>query len=177
MRAMRVRVRTRGQALTELAVAAPLLVLLLVGGAQVGAIVYAQVTVDTAAREGARVASEQPFHSGAYLSDGTPASPAVTCSPALTPNNPACKAVWSSSGMLSSTSLQVSVGSGTFISSSAASCPPNTVGDGYVLVTVAYDAPVFVPLVDRFFSTGTGVHTVSTTVRERVEPCTLTSGQ
>ena len=52
-----------GQALTELALVAPVLIVLLVGSAQVGSLAYGQVTVDTATREGVRIAAENPTNS------------------------------------------------------------------------------------------------------------------
>ncbi len=53
-----------GQSLVELALIGPLLLVLIVGGAQVGALVYGGISVATAAQEAARVASEQPINSG-----------------------------------------------------------------------------------------------------------------
>jgi Flp pilus assembly protein TadG len=173
MRAVR-RTRSRGQALTELALAAPVLMLLLVGGAQVGFIVYAQITVDTAAREGARIGSEQPNGSGVY---GSSAQPQVNCTQALTPLNPVCNAVWNASGMLSSQSLTVSITPASSTSGSTSPSCANGPSDGYVSVSVSYPAPVFIPLLDRMFSTGPGVHTVQTAVSDRIEPCTLTNGR
>ncbi|TME49965.1 MAG: pilus assembly protein [Chloroflexi bacterium] len=52
--------RRRGQALVELALVAPILIVFLLGGSQVGAIAYAQVSLDTAAREGARAGVVAP---------------------------------------------------------------------------------------------------------------------
>ena len=178
MRAVRrARPRSRGQAVAELALAAPVLVLLLAGGAQVGAIVYAQVTVDTAAREGARIGSELPNGSAAY-SGGVPAGSPLVCSPVSTPGNPVCKAVWNSSGRLNGQSFTITIQPQTSTSSSSSgSCPAGSVSDGYVQVAVSYDAPVFVPFLDRFFATSPGKHTVTATVSDRVEPCTLTNGQ
>lgn len=57
--------------MTEMALLLPLFVVLLVGGAQIGALLYAQVTMDTAVREGVRVAAQQPNNSEAY-SSGSP---------------------------------------------------------------------------------------------------------
>ena len=53
--------RASGQSLVELALVAPILLVLIVGGAQIGALVYGGISVATAAQEGARVASEQPI--------------------------------------------------------------------------------------------------------------------
>jgi Flp pilus assembly protein TadG len=63
--------RSRGQALAEFALVLPFLVILLLGGAQIGALLYGQITLDTAARDGARIASQQPNLSGAF-SSGAP---------------------------------------------------------------------------------------------------------
>ena len=63
--------RTRGQALVEFALVLPVLAVLLMGGAQVGALLYGQITLDTAARDGARAASQQPNQSQAF-SNGSP---------------------------------------------------------------------------------------------------------
>lgn len=170
----------RGQALVELAIAAPLLVLLLVGGAQVGAIVYAQVTVDTAAREGARVASQQPNRSGAYAGDvkmATEAAP-VVCPSSGVSTNPVCNAVWNASGLLDGHSFVVKMWAEDVPAPAASgtNCPSGSVTDGYIDVSVTYKAAVFVPMVDSFFATGPGYRSVTTTVRNRVEPCTLTAG-
>lgn len=63
--------RQRGQALAELAIVMPIIMVLLLGTAQVGAILYGQITVDTAAREGARAASYNPDTSGVYSAGGS----------------------------------------------------------------------------------------------------------
>jgi TadE-like protein len=54
------RVGASAQALVELALVSPLLVLLLLGGSQVGVIAYSQISIDTAAREGARAGVAAP---------------------------------------------------------------------------------------------------------------------
>ena len=84
----------RGQSLTELALVAPVLLALLGGTAQVGLISYDQVTLDTAVREGARVAADNPAGTGEF-SNGVPAaSPTLTCTTASTVL--ACKAIYDS---------------------------------------------------------------------------------
>jgi hypothetical protein len=92
----------RGQSLVEIAIATPFLLVLLGGGAQLGTIAYGMVSVDTAAREGARVASENPH----TALDTMPTSP-YTC----TGNdaNPVCVAVRKSSGLLSSGRLTITI--------------------------------------------------------------------
>lgn len=175
--------RSRGQAMVELAVAAPLLLVLLLGIAQIGVILYDQVTVDTAAREGARIGSEQPNNSQAYA-NGTPAIPPYpTCPSSGTSTNPVCNAVWNASGLLNGHAMSISVAPQpagpnalTTLLPTCASKWPNAVPDGYVQVTVGYDSPIFLPLLGQLFQTGGGVRHVTAVVNARVEPCTLTQG-
>jgi hypothetical protein len=94
------------------------------------------------------------------------------------PPNPVCRAVWNSSGLLNGrTSFTVGIYPQSSSSLSSSSCPAGSVPDGYVTVTVSYNAPVFIPLLDRLLSTSTGVHKVTSTVSDRVEPCALTNGK
>jgi Flp pilus assembly protein TadG len=90
-------VRAAGTALVELAVAAPFLLLLLTGAAQVGTVAYANVTVDTAAREGARMGSENPHTALDVI-----ASP-YTC--AANDTNGVCTAARQASGALDPNAL------------------------------------------------------------------------
>jgi hypothetical protein len=90
--------RAAGTALVELAVATPFLLLLLTGAAQVGTVAYGNVTVDTAAREGARMGSENPH----TALDVLPSSP-YTCS--VADSNGVCAAARQASGALDPTSL------------------------------------------------------------------------
>jgi hypothetical protein len=48
----------------------------------------------------------------------------------------------------------------------------------YVLVTVTYHVPIFVPFVNRFFedSPGSGSRTVTSSQRIQLEPCAITQG-
>jgi Flp pilus assembly protein TadG len=174
----RLRPRSRGQALVELAIAAPLLLSLLLGVAQVAVIVYDQVTVDTAAREGARVGSEQPNGSGAYSGGSPVAAPYPTCPSSGTSTNPVCNAVWNASGLLSGQSMAVSIAPQAASGYSPdCSSYPGAVTDGYVQVTVSYNAPIFVPLLGQLFQSSPGVRQVTAVVSARVEPCTLTQGR
>jgi Flp pilus assembly protein TadG len=182
VRTSRARRRGRGQALVELALVSPLVLLLLLGAAQIGVIVYGQVTVDTAAREGARVGSEQPNNSQAYSNGSPVAAPYPTCPSSGTSTNPVCNAVWNGAGLLSGQSMSVtiapqSVSNPATEDSSCTTMSPPPVVDGYVQVTVTYDTPVFVPLIGQLFQTSPGHRRVSSTVLARVEPCTLTQGR
>ena len=168
--------RSRGQALAELAVAAPLLLVLVLGVAQVGVIVYDQVTVDTAAREGARIASEQPNSSQAYVSGSAVSAPYPTCPSSGTSTNPVCNAVWNASGMLNGQSMQVTIAPQPGSSYGDGGCTSTGSASGDVQVTVGYDAPVFVPLLGQIFQSSPGVRHVTSTVTLRVDPCTLTQG-
>lgn len=178
MRAVRWRhTRSRGQALVEMAIAAPLLLVLILVVAQVGVIVYDQVTIDNAAREGARVGSEQPNHSLAYVAGVRVSPPFPSCPSAST--NPVCVAVRNASKLLAGTAPTVTIEPDSAGASPATcSAMPSAVADGYVKVTVMYDAPVFVPLIGQFFqsSDSPGVRHVKSVVSARVEPCSLTQG-
>lgn len=70
--------RSRGQALVELALVTPILLVLLLGAIDLGRLFYAQITVTNAAREGAMVAAVTPgsFSAGAACNTSTNA---VTC--------------------------------------------------------------------------------------------------
>jgi hypothetical protein len=97
---------SRAQAMVETALAAPFVILLLVGGVQVASISYGQVTIDSAAREGARVATEHPVTALTNSSTGTSffsssASTSYTCNGASDPNI-VCQAVYDSPGLLQS---------------------------------------------------------------------------
>jgi hypothetical protein len=79
------------------ALASPLLIVMLVGGAQFGSIAFGQVTVDTAAREGARTAIANPMSSlGSFFSTSGPTS--ITCSGQASYSNSICQAVVDSPG-------------------------------------------------------------------------------
>lgn len=103
--------RRLGQALVETAITAPILVMVLLGGAQVGSIAYDQVSLDTAAREGARAGVAAPNTAVTSYVTGTgaywyPSSSTYTCQAAdftNTPPNPICVGVMSSSGLLDKT--------------------------------------------------------------------------
>lgn len=173
----------RGQALLELAILMPLLLACLLGGAQVGAIVFTNVNVEGAARSAALAASASPVGSAAYTYDGTTSDtasgPGVTCS-AANPNsaNPVC-ATWSTS-QASLSSLVVTLHCGGYAGgacpdgTTSGECPPPS---GWVTVQATATVPIFVPLVGAIFASGPGggQRTVSDTVTMRVEPCGITN--
>jgi TadE-like protein len=102
--------RRRGQSLVELALVAPILVVMLLGAAQVGSIAFGLVSIDTAAREGARAGAVSPncsvetaFATG--CGTGTVwyagAQTSHQCTAADFGVNPICEAVLNSAGTLS----------------------------------------------------------------------------
>jgi len=96
--------RRAGQALVEMAIVAPVLIILLLGAAQVGQIAYSMVSIDTASREGARAGVEAPNSSLTWDAGG--AMPAThTCTTAeftegSGSTNPICIAVLNADGFL-----------------------------------------------------------------------------
>jgi Flp pilus assembly protein TadG len=107
--------RRRGQSLVELALVAPILVAMLLGAAQVGSIAFGLVSIDTAAREGARAGAIAPNKSLIDYSTNTTWYTSSTTThqcntadfgpvpggpPPGTPGNPICEAVLNSSGTL-----------------------------------------------------------------------------
>ena len=101
-RRVRARSRSRGVALVETAIVLPVLLLLLGGAGQIGAITYGNVTVDTAAREAARVGSENPH----TALDVLPSSP-YTCT--STDTYAVCQAARQASGALDPSSLIITI--------------------------------------------------------------------
>jgi len=99
--------RRRGQALVELALIAPILIVFLLGGSQVGAIAYAQVSLDTAAREGARAGVEAPnssikdWNPGGAVPSATHQCTAQDFTYGSPTGNPICIAVLNAGGYLS----------------------------------------------------------------------------
>jgi hypothetical protein len=113
MRAVNLRrrhLRARGQALVELSLAAPIIIVLLGGGAQVATISYAHVTVATAAREEARYAAHHP---DALPSSVTPykcgSAPNYDPTTDTSVSAPICKYVSSINGMLAAGSFTVTI--------------------------------------------------------------------
>lgn len=73
--------RSRGQALVELALVVPVLLLLLLAALDLGRVYYSQITVANSAREGAFEAGYHPtqFNSGAACSTATKTSNSIMC--------------------------------------------------------------------------------------------------
>ncbi len=160
----------------------PLLLICLLGAAQLGAILYTWVNVDGAARDGALAASENPIKSLAYTYSSSTNSfgdgPGVSCSASSPPdpNNPVC-AAWSQSET-SLSSLLVTLSQGGTVGS-ASGCPSGALPDGYVTVEASATDPIFIPFIGGLFadSSSSGVRTVTDTVTMRVEPCSMTDGK
>jgi len=95
----RLRPHSRGQALVESALLAPILLLLLVGGMQVAYLGYGAVSVDTAAREGARVAAENAQTALSFTNGTNPSSYTCASDPS-TDANPVCQAIANNAGLL-----------------------------------------------------------------------------
>lgn len=98
---LRRRALRRGQALVELALLAPLLVLLLLGGAQVGEIAYSQVSLNSAAREGARAGVEAPNDALSFVTTlGSPYNCTAADFSDPPVGNPICIAILNGRGYL-----------------------------------------------------------------------------
>lgn len=176
------RERQRGQALVEFALSMLLLLLLVGGAAQVGAIYYTLQSIESAARESARVASENPFNTGV--------TPAMSGSPHKCTSGDAlllaCKAAINSThsalgGLIDPTQLNVVLSWAQYPGTTAANCsagpPAKGTTDGVVTVVVSYNTPIFVPFVGPIFATPSQQYrTVTATEVIRVEPCNNTSG-
>jgi hypothetical protein len=99
-----------GQALVEVALITPTLMALVGGAGQVGAVAYGNVTVDTAAREGARVATDYPNRALDFVK--TLGASTYTCG--QTPSDSStetsvCDAVRSASGLLPASQMAISL--------------------------------------------------------------------
>jgi Flp pilus assembly protein TadG len=174
-----------GQALVEFALAGVLLVTLVCGTGQVGAIVFTQLNVDNASRDAARIASQAPDTSGAYTAGASQAP--YTCPTTGISTNPACNAAWNAAGQMNASNLTVTIATAS-PPSGPNTCPlasgktnPNT-ADGYISVSVSTHAPIFVPFVDRIFTDSAppgstnGTRTLTSTTVMRVAPCAITNG-
>ena len=134
----------------ETAVAAPLLIMLFLGAAQVGQIAYTGISVDTAAREGALAGSASPkgtVQSWYTVGGALPTAP-YTCKPADftgSPGNPVCAAVYESSGRLDQTAF--------------------TNGQATVTITILGGANL------QAHRSASGVHLLSTTILDGSVTC------
>lgn len=174
------RLRSRGQALVELSLAAVMLVTLVVGSAQVALLYYDQMSVSTSAREAAVIAAENPANTGLFTIPTSPTSHTCTgTGDAIL----ACAAAYNSThnafgGLITTSGLSVSLAGGTYAGSSPVVCTGYTTpSDGTVTVTVTYNAPIFVPFIGAVLATpGQSYRTMTSNVTVRVEPCDITKG-
>jgi Flp pilus assembly protein TadG len=170
----------RGQALVELAVLAPVLFLLLAGGAQVAVVVYSQIAVTTAAREAGRTAADTPQDSELFPAPVTSGQDCTSSTDARKVCLAAYKSTTTTFGLVNPSTFTVQLSSAKYPSGSATvtcSGVAGTADDGLVTVKVAYHAPIFMPFVDRIFAdAGKTYRTVSDTVTVRVNPCTANGG-
>lgn len=179
--------RPAGQALVELAIAAPVVLSLLAGSAQVGVIAYVQVSLDTAVREGARVAADNPASLRIFSAGAPKLAPdnEYPCSPS--DPNLVCTTIYRSTqngifgGLIDTGNLRhVSVTAAAGPSGVLAPCPgagPSSTQDGLLTVHAEYRAPVFLPFAAQLLADpGQSYRTVRTTVTVRVDPCSVTQG-
>jgi len=173
------RERRRGQSLVEFAIIAPLLLVLVCGGAQVAIVVYSQIAVTTAAREAARTAADNPKDSGLFPA---PVTSGKDCT--STDTRKTCVAAYKSTtntfGLVNPNNFTVTLQSAQYPSGTATTTCSGTSGtasDGLVTVKVSYQAAVILPFVGSFFAdSGKSYRTVSATVTQRVDPCAINGG-
>ncbi|MGC8461944.1 MAG: TadE family protein [Candidatus Dormibacteria bacterium] len=166
--------KSRGQALTELAFVAPLLIVMIAGIVQVGMLFYAQMTLENVARDAVRQASLDPYTTGVYDGYGNPKS--ITC-----PNaSSACTAAYSSAGLLPPSQLTITI-EGYPTSTTQSTCTtsnPSEPAAGEIRATVTYSAPIFIPLIGPLFATGaSSTRTLTTQTYSAVGPCAYTEAQ
>ncbi len=171
---MKQRVHSRAQALAELALVAPLLIILIAGISQVGLLYYAQMTLQNVARDAVRQASLDPYTTGVYDGYGNPKT--ITC-----PNlSAACTAADSSSGLLSPSSLSITI-TGYPTSTTQSTCTgsnPSEPAAGEIEATVSYKAPIFIPILGPVFAdAASSTRKLSTQVISAVGPCAYTEAQ
>jgi Flp pilus assembly protein TadG len=168
--------------MVELAIVAPILVLLVTGGAQVAVVVYSQVSVGTAAREGARTAVDNPKDTQLFPAAKGP--DVTTNCTSSSDARKACAAAFNSTtqtfGLVNPANFTVNLSSQKYpsgTSTSACNAATGSADDGLVKVQVSYQAPIFVPFVNRFFADpGQSYRTVTSTVTMRVTPCSANGG-
>lgn len=179
--------RYRGQALVELALMCPLLLGLLAGSAQVGVIYYDQLSLDTAVREGARVAVDHPGSLSIFSGGSPKSSPSNTHTCTSSDTNVACSAIYSSTqngkfgGLINTSNLiNVTITSSAFPGSTPGTCSGGgsaSTQDGLLTVHAEYQASVFLPFAAKYLADqGQTYRTVKSTVVVRVDPCSVTNG-
>ena len=145
------RARTRGQAIVELALLLPLLLLLLSTAADLGRIFHSRITVSNAARAGALEASRHPT---SYVAGGA-------CDPNV--NRIYCAIVAESTGsILTVTPLSVAV-----------ACTPNPCAEALgntIAVTVSGQFHMITPFMGAFFGGQTFPITSTATAQIAVKP-------
>ncbi len=174
----------RSQALAELAVLTPLLLLMLLGVAQIGVLFYSASIASSVARNAALAATTTPVASGAFTQAGGTAWTSCLESPS---GNPACISASSSMGpydMSAFTSITVYGSSATGGSlGSPTLCPSSREpgydgsgsGNAYVTVHVTLDAPIFIPLFGTLFvNAAHSTHALAASAIARVAPCSIT---
>ena len=180
--------RDRGQSLVEMGLMLPFLALLVAGIAQFAFLFFASIQVDTAAREGARVAANTPQGVGSsgkvgpFDSNGNITGTVDCASGTYWTDVPACRAIWNNRGEIASFTDATIQG----IAPVGGTAPCSNVNsaytgpeDGYVRVTVTYKAPVFVPFINQLLSDSSsqGTRTLSWWTTMRVAPCAITTGK
>lgn len=117
---LRRRARSRGQSLVEMALLAPVLLVLMLGTLQVAYLGYGAVTIDTATREAGRIAGINLSALQSIAQGGN----SYTCAanPA-TDANPICQAVANNAGLLSGHTFSLVRSTSTSPSPAATRCP------------------------------------------------------
>lgn len=167
-----------GQSLTEFGLVAIILITMFLGIAQIGQLMFAQITLDTAVREGARLASERPNDSG-VSSGGNYVAGGVTCPVS---GNIVCNQVNRSAGNLfiSSSALTIqfkAVDTAATWKSTGCAQKATEPSDGYVEVIATYNAPIFIPLLGNMLANNGNARTMTATATNRIEDCGITTSE
>jgi hypothetical protein len=115
----RLRPRSAAQAFVEFALAAPFMLVLILGAGQLGAVAYGMVSTDTAAREGARYGAEHPLTalSGFASGTGTYSCSYAVDNESIPTGNPICQAVYRAHGLLDATKFVITITTNVTMSS------------------------------------------------------------
>lgn len=174
----------RGQALAEFAILAPVLILVLLGVAQIGMLYYGQLAVQNAARDAGRAASLAPTTSGAWGSGG---EETTTCPSSQTGSNPACIAAWNAGGGFSASNFTITIsganaagmyvgGTSVPLCSGSSSIPDPSQGQAFVAVTSQLKVSIFIPFIGQIFvNSGTSSRVLTYRMIARVAPCIITT--